>query len=138
GGIVGQYFAHAKQHGEAIYIGNGENRWSVVHVDDLAHLYLLAVDKAPAGSVFHATNDQPVKQSAVAEWVAQAAGVPGKVKSITPEQATQSWGAYVEGLLLDQYIQSPHAKRTLGWEPKAPSLAEDLKQNAREFAAQTK
>jgi nucleoside-diphosphate-sugar epimerase len=138
GGIVGQYFAHAKQNGEAIHIGNGENRWSVVHVDDLARLYLLAAEKAPAGTLVHGTNDQPVKQREVAEWVAQAAGVPGKVKSITPEQATQSWGPYVEGLLLDQYIQSPQAKRILGWEPKAPSLAEDLKQNVKEFATPRK
>ena len=134
GGIVGQYFNHAKQHGEVVYVGNGENRWALVHVDDLGRLYVLAAEKAPAGTLLHGTVDKPAKQREIAEWVAQAAGVPGKVKSVSPEQATQTWGPYVEGLTLDQHIQSPNSKRVVGWEPKAPSLAEDLKQNSKEFA----
>ena len=32
------------------FAGPGENIWSNVHIDDLVPLYLLAVDKAPAGS----------------------------------------------------------------------------------------
>ncbi len=32
----------------------GENKISVVHVDEVGHLYVLALEKASAGSIFHA------------------------------------------------------------------------------------
>lgn len=34
----------------------GDNLWSLVHVDDLADLYVLAVEKAPGGELFHAAS----------------------------------------------------------------------------------
>jgi hypothetical protein len=38
--------------GTASYIGKYENIWSNVHFDDLADLYVLALDKTVAGSFF--------------------------------------------------------------------------------------
>ena len=39
----------AKASGVARYIGRGLNRWSNVHIADVAALYTLAIAKAPAG-----------------------------------------------------------------------------------------
>jgi nucleoside-diphosphate-sugar epimerase len=42
--------ALSKQLGAGVYFGKGQNRYSNVHIDDLVDLYMLAIDKAPAGS----------------------------------------------------------------------------------------
>ena len=41
----------ARTDGNARYVGMGQNRWPFVHVDDLADLYLLALEDAPAGTL---------------------------------------------------------------------------------------
>src|SRR6266851_2957673 len=43
----------ARETGAARYVGDGQNRWPFVDVDDLAQLYVLALEKAPPGSVYH-------------------------------------------------------------------------------------
>jgi nucleoside-diphosphate-sugar epimerase len=51
GGIPAGFVQSAREEGAARYVGTGENRWPFVHVDDLADLYLLALERAPAGSL---------------------------------------------------------------------------------------
>ena len=46
----------AKKFGVAKHIGPGENRWANVHIDDLTALYVLAIEKAPAGVFYYAEN----------------------------------------------------------------------------------
>jgi nucleoside-diphosphate-sugar epimerase len=41
---------HALQTGHAAYIGRGLNRWSTVHIADMVDLYLIALDRASAGT----------------------------------------------------------------------------------------
>jgi hypothetical protein len=38
----------ARRDGVVCFVETGENRWPMVHVDDLANLYVLAVEKGPA------------------------------------------------------------------------------------------
>ncbi|WP_448956711.1 NAD-dependent epimerase/dehydratase family protein [Labrys neptuniae] len=39
GGAAMMMVAAAKEHGAALHVGDGQNRWSTVHADDLADLY---------------------------------------------------------------------------------------------------
>jgi nucleoside-diphosphate-sugar epimerase len=135
GGIIGALYSHTKKNGEVPYIGNGENLWSLIHIDDLAKLYVLAAEKAPAGVLLHGTDGKPAKQRQIAEWVAIAAGIPGKVKSQTAEEARKTWGVFAEGLAIDQNVESPNTKRILGWEPKQASVQDELSKNAKEFVS---
>lgn len=48
GGTAMMMYASATEYGAARYVGDGQNRWTCVHADDLADLYLLALDTAPA------------------------------------------------------------------------------------------
>lgn len=41
---------YARETGNAAYIGRGLNRWSTVHIADVVELYLLALERAPAGT----------------------------------------------------------------------------------------
>ena len=50
------FFGTALKHGAAQTVGPGENHWPLVHVDDLAELYVRLVERAPAGSVYDAAD----------------------------------------------------------------------------------
>lgn len=137
GGIVGDLFERATQ-GEVPYATttNRDNHWALVHVEDLAELYFLANEKAKSGSLYNATQGEPVRQNEVAELIAQTAGVTGKSKSYAVEDARKFFGPYADGLALDQRIDSSAAQRDLGWSPKAPTIQAEIRN--RKVLANTK
>src|SRR6266852_952568 len=50
GGIPASLFGTALKQGATQIVGEGANHWPLVHVDDLAELYVRLVERAPAGS----------------------------------------------------------------------------------------
>jgi nucleoside-diphosphate-sugar epimerase len=129
GGAVAMMSGSANT-GVVQYIGEGRNHWSFVHVDDLADLYVRALEKAPAGSLYHAAEGPPVRISELAGVVAETAGKDVKTHSWVADEAALVLGPYVQGLLLDQNVSGKKAKRELGWEPKAPSVLDDVRQGS--------
>src|SRR5438105_15451014 len=85
GGIPATFFGTAAKHGAAQTVGQGENHWPLVHVDDLAELYVRLVERAPAGSVYHATDASRLTQKEIAEAAARAAGKDGRVEAHKPD-----------------------------------------------------
>ena len=45
GGIPAEFVGSARKEGGARFVGTGQNRWPFVHVDDLADLYFLALER---------------------------------------------------------------------------------------------
>ncbi|MBY0551808.1 MAG: NAD-dependent epimerase/dehydratase family protein [Candidatus Obscuribacterales bacterium] len=126
GGIVNDFIEMAKKEKQARYIDTGNNRWPVVHVDDLADLYLLAVEKAKAGSLYHATNEKTVTVREVAESIARAIGCPGKTAAWTLDEALKFLGGFAAGLALDQDVDSSLARKELAWIPRRSRVADDI------------
>jgi nucleoside-diphosphate-sugar epimerase len=58
--MVGQLAGIAREKGVSGYLGDGSNRWHSVHRLDLARLFRLAVEKAPAGSGLHGVGEEGV------------------------------------------------------------------------------
>ncbi|HEX2093394.1 MAG TPA: NAD-dependent epimerase/dehydratase family protein, partial [Longimicrobiaceae bacterium] len=83
GGTPAMLARAARTRGVVRYVGDGSQRWSTVHVDDLADLYVLALDADP-GSAFVAAHGPA---HAVRE-IAEAAALP--------------WGARVEPWPLEE------------------------------------
>jgi nucleoside-diphosphate-sugar epimerase len=113
-----------RDHGVSGYIGDGTNRWPAVHRLDAAHLFCLALERAPAGSVLHAVADEGVPIRAVAEVIGRHLDLP--VVSIAPEDAGAhfSWlGAF---LGTDSPASSALTRGLLGWQPVQPGLLDDL------------
>lgn len=106
------------------HFGDGSNRWSVVHADDLGDLYALAVEKAPAGSSYLGTLDDSVRVRDAAKVAADRAGA--TVEDWDPADAQQYWNVMVEAFLLDQVATSAKARSELGWIPSRPTLLEEL------------
>lgn len=138
GGLIASFYATAQKDGYARYIGEGQNHVSLVHIDDLANLYVIAVERAEAGSLLHASNDAPYTLKQIAELVATAGGLDGKVKSWPIEEARSIYGPAVDGFVLDQKIESKKTRDALGWQLTAPSLVNELPVYERAYAGSTK
>ncbi|GLK17574.1 NAD-dependent epimerase/dehydratase family protein [Herbiconiux flava] len=109
-------------------IGPGEQHWTTVFVDDLAELYVLAFDLAPAGSYYIGASGQNPTVRELGEAAAQAAGLDGRVTPGTVSSAHERLGeAFADALLLDQQATGSSARIDLGWEPNGPSLVEELR-----------
>jgi nucleoside-diphosphate-sugar epimerase len=112
--------------GAAHYIGGGENRWAIVHVDDIAALYVAAL-AAPAGSVYAGVDEpQSPTMRQVAEAVSDAAGRPGTASSITLGQARQEFGPLADAFALDQSLSAARARHELHWAPTDRDILTEL------------
>jgi nucleoside-diphosphate-sugar epimerase len=117
--------AISRQLGAGVYFGRGLNRYSNVHIDDLAELYMLAMDKAPGGSFFFAENGD-ASFTEIAEMISRSLGFEGKTLSLSVEDVVRQYGdAGRYGVTSNSRVSAINARR-LGWCPKAPSLAEYL------------
>lgn len=117
GGIPAMFFGTALKTGAAHTFGEGANHWPLVHVDDLAELYVRLVERAPAGSVFNATDASRHTQRELAEAASRAAGKDGKVQA-----QPLDGGPFHEALALDQQISSEKARNDLDWRPRHESF----------------
>ena len=94
--------------------------------DRPASLYRLALEKAPAGSVFHAIADEGIPTRDIAEVIGRHLGVP--VESIAPAQAGEHFGWIGAFFGLDAPASSALTQERLGWRPVRTGLIEDLEQ----------
>jgi nucleoside-diphosphate-sugar epimerase len=115
--------ALSKKMGAGVYFGKGLNRYSNVHIDDLAELYLLVLEKAPGGSFFFAENgDASFKE--IASIISRFLGFGGKTISLSVEELVRQYGdAGRYGMTSNSLVSAVNARR-LGWSPKGPSLAD--------------
>ena len=123
-GFVATLVAIARDKGVSGYIGDGSNRWPAVHRTDAAHLFRLAVEKAPAGATLHGVADEGVPIRDIAEIIGRHLNLP--IVAVSPGDAVDhfAWMATVLGA--DSPASSALTRDLLGWEPTGPGLVEDL------------
>jgi nucleoside-diphosphate-sugar epimerase len=114
----------ARKNGVSIYVGEGANRWPAVHRLDAAHLYRLALEKAPAGSFLHGVAEEGVPIRDIASVIGKRLNVPTASKSI--EEATQKLAFVGAILAIDNPTSSALTRQLVGWEPKQIGLLADL------------
>jgi nucleoside-diphosphate-sugar epimerase len=128
GGSIPKMLAQsARETGATRYVGDGQNRWPFVDVDDLAQLYTLALEKAPPGSLYNAAHGPSYRVREVAEAASLGAGAKGKTQAWQLDEARKTMHAFADALVLDQQVSGEKAKRELGWSPRAASVLDDLK-----------
>jgi nucleoside-diphosphate-sugar epimerase len=116
----------SKERGAGVYIGQGINRWSNVHIDDLADLYLLALEKAPSASFFFAENGEE-SYKRIAESISNSLGFGGKTESWPIADANAELGESVRSSLAsNSRVRATNARRLLNWSPKGLSLLEAI------------
>ncbi|MEV6071104.1 SDR family oxidoreductase [Nocardia sp. NPDC052001] len=120
GGFAGMLTDIARRTGVSGHPGDGAQRWPAVHALDAAVLLRLVLESAQAGTVWHAVADEGDAVRDIAAVIGRRLGL--EAKSV-PEETFGPLGAI---FATDQPSSSAHTRQVLGWEPKHPSLLEDL------------
>lgn len=129
GGIPAGFADSARKDGAARFVGAGENRWPLVHVDDLADLYAIALDRAAPGTLLLGVHGPSQRVRDLAAAASRGAGVGGRTVAWPLEEARQKLGAYADALTLDQQASGRRAEE-LGWRPHRPDALEDLERGS--------
>jgi nucleoside-diphosphate-sugar epimerase len=129
-GIPAGFIDSARKEGAAQFVGTGENRWPFVHVDDLADLYLLALEKASPGTLLLGVSGPAHSVRDVAAAASRGAGAEGRIRAWPLEEARKKLGPYADALVLDQQASGKRAEQLLGWRPHRPDVLEDLERGS--------
>jgi nucleoside-diphosphate-sugar epimerase len=119
----------AKVSGVVRYIGRGLNRWSNVHIADVAALYQLALAKAPSGTFIYVESGEEALGQ-IAKAIAAQLGF-GAPQSWNADDAIAAWGRNMAVFSLgsNSRVRGKIAAE-LGWSPARRSvtywIAEDL------------
>jgi nucleoside-diphosphate-sugar epimerase len=130
-GIIGAMWAEARDRRRVTYPGDGSQIWSLVHRDDVAEAYALAIEHAPVGARYLLADDQPLPVREIAEAIARTTGA-----EATPwarEEVLESLGPYGEALLSGARVSAARARRELGWVPRHASFANEADALYREW-----
>jgi nucleoside-diphosphate-sugar epimerase len=123
-GFVNMLIDIARRTGVSGYVGDGSNRWSAVHRLDAAHLFCLALEKAPAGSVLQGVGDEGIPLKEIAEKIGAYLNLP--VRSIANEDVEKHFGFLGRIVGTDMPASSAMTQKLLGWQPTHPGLLDDL------------
>lgn len=118
--------ALARETGTARHVGRGLNRWSNVHIADIVDLYLLALEKAPAGSFYFVENGEASFKE-ITDAIGKALGLGlGTGQDWEPEKAIAHWGrrTAVFSLGSNSRVRADKARAELGWMPVHTSVTE--------------
>ena len=111
----------AKASGVVRYIGRGLNRWSNVHIADVAALYLLALAKAPAGTFVYVESGEAALGE-IAQAIAMRLGL-DPPQSWSAEEAIAGWGRNMAVFSLGSNSRvRGNAAADLGWAPAPRSV----------------
>jgi len=125
GGLTASWFESAVAEGASRLVGDGENRWAMIHVEDLADLYVRAAESPYGGEVFNATDRSRFTVLECARAASLAAGAGGRTVSWPLAEARKALGeTYAECLALSQHLDSSKAVRLLGWQPHHGGFAD--------------
>lgn len=123
-GLITPLIAVARAKRVSAYVGDGLNRWPAAHVEDVGHLYRLALERGSAGERYHAVAEEGVALKDTATAIGRGLGVP--VISISQEEAHQHFGFFGFFAARDALISSAKTRAKLGWNPTGPTLLTDL------------
>ncbi|MBB5416047.1 NAD-dependent epimerase/dehydratase family protein [Paraburkholderia atlantica] len=114
----------AQKSGVVRHVGSGGNIWSNVHIDDVAELYRLALDKTPAGT-FYFVESGEASFSDMSAAIARAMKL-GAPQDWPLEDAKQEWGYEMAsyGLGSNSRVRGERARKLLGWQPRRTSVIE--------------
>lgn len=123
-GLVSAAIDIYRQKEACSYVGDGDNHWPAAHVDDVARLYRLALEKAEPNARYHAVAEEGVTIRDIADTVGKHLHFP--VPSITAGEAVAFFGWLAPLVGEDMLASSNKTRSKLGWHPTGPTLLADL------------
>lgn len=125
-GLVTFLIQYARDKKVSAYVGEGRNVWPAAHVNDVARLYRLALERKQPGSRYNAVDEEGVPARAIAEAIGKGLNVP--VISISPEEASAHFGWLALFVAADMPASNKITRELLNWTPTGPGLIADLEQ----------
>ncbi len=117
---------NAKKAGVGLHIGRGENYWANVHIDDVVDLYLLALEKAPAGALYYAENGEEQLKN-VAASISRMLGFGGRTRVWSPQDAEAALGPKAHSSFAsNSRVRGKRSRSELGWTPKGAPILEEI------------
>jgi len=124
-GHLRMLYRDAGTSGDVGYLGAGLNLYSNVHVEDLAAVYRLALEKGAPGALYHAVAGE-LNNRALAQAVAADLGL--TARSIDFAEGVRRWGKFetLIGMATCSRSRAPRARRELGWTPRHHDILADV------------
>lgn len=122
-GFVPMLIRIARATGVSGYVGDGANRWPAGHTLDVARVYRLALEKAPAGSQLFAAAEEGIPVRVIAEAIGRHLDIPAV--SVPAERAAEHFRGF-PFISMDITMPGAGTRELLGWQPVHPGLIADL------------
>jgi nucleoside-diphosphate-sugar epimerase len=115
-GTFGEWFQEARERHTVTYPGDGRQHWGLVHRDDMAEAYALALEHAKGGERYLLEDESRFTVRELAEAVAKAAGARAVARD--RREVLEKLGTEGAAQLMDQQFTAARARRELGWVPR--------------------
>jgi nucleoside-diphosphate-sugar epimerase len=119
GGVFQRFVRDASERDAVRVVGSEVVRWPLVHGEDLAILYALALERAPAGSSYIGVAVEGLAVGMVARAFAKRFGTRrAEPEIVSADSIAAELGEWAKGYALDQRLSGAKARRELGWQPR--------------------
>lgn len=127
----------ALAHGAVAYVGAGKNRWSFIHVDDLAAMTVAALERGLPGALYHATAGETEFRT-LADAIGSALGL--ESESLDLASAETRYGKFAARIMLGSncVLSASATTADLGFSASRRDLLQDVREGsyAAHWAAQ--
>jgi nucleoside-diphosphate-sugar epimerase len=118
GGVFRRFATEAIEREAVRMVGSEDVRWPLVHSEDLAKLYALAVERAPTGSSYIGAAIEGFAVGRIARAFAARHGTRHlEPQIISADDIATELGEWARGYALDQRLSGARARAELGWQP---------------------
>ena len=136
GGIPGLLLGSPRDDdGNLIMLGTGRQRWSTVHVADLARFFRRVLEDDSARGRYIIGDGLNPTVADLTEAAAVATGAPGAVPGSDDEARARLGDYFAEVLLLDQVTYAAKARDEFQWNPSHPGLVDEFRHGSYRKAA---
>lgn len=111
--------------GEARIEGTGQRVLNMIHRDDVSGAVIAALERGGAGEVYNAVDDEPVTQTTLLHWLAEALG-----QSVPPSVAEEAVLRHRRGITSKRVLNRKLREATW-WTPRFPTFREGFAEELR-------
>ena len=127
-GLLKAVIAADRKAGRVAIPSDGSQRWPAVHVNDAAHLLLLALQNGRSGATYHAVAEEGLPMKDIGAVLGRQLSLP--VVHVSDKEADKQFSFLATFLSKDNPASGQWSQQQLGWTPTHPTLMQDLEKAA--------